>query len=439
MRAARETGKPPLLPVLLWVLTPVFGSPLIAGRTVSAIAGTATVALCFLLGARLRDRALGLQAAVLYAVSPWAVLHERLAIHDGLLTLAMGGTLLLTWAAAQQETWRSAFLAALVAALSVQVKQSAVLVAALPFLALVFTRSFTRSALARASVIAGAAMLSFLALIMGPFHGMNGGQPERLSPFVNLSGNLRGLGETTGIYLPLGLGAIVIGGVLLAFLERARFAAYLSLAFLTWALPWPFSGPFAPSRYYLPAGPLACVLAPFTFHWIAERFARASTGWRLAGRFYVAAVALVMATRSAGMAADLATARLPELDAFQYQRDWPAGFGLQEACAYVFERAESGAQVVPAMHPRHQLVCGSVNPPRTDVTVLPFPDFRTEIRLGPYSRSSPLYLVVDDSPGGALSGRIRDADPTIVVERTFPRPGGRSTIFVLRRSADEPR
>src|SRR5215212_3526677 len=72
------TLKPPLAFLVHQLLIPTVGDPVVAGRLLPALSGLATTALTFLLGRRLANNAGGLAAASLYALSPAAVLHERM-------------------------------------------------------------------------------------------------------------------------------------------------------------------------------------------------------------------------------------------------------------------------------------------------------------------------------------------------------------------------
>ena len=85
---------PPLFFVLGAIPVALLGESVGALRLVTALAGTASVALLYLAGRRLRDRAFGLTAAALYATFPLAVVLDRWAYAYPLVwPLALGALL----------------------------------------------------------------------------------------------------------------------------------------------------------------------------------------------------------------------------------------------------------------------------------------------------------------------------------------------------------
>src|SRR5207248_4445274 len=115
---------------------PLTADPVIAGRVLSAAAGTITTVLCFFLGRRLGGSGVGLVAATLYALSPVAVLHERMVLHDGPMAACALGAVLMSWAAIERRSWPLGCVAALLGALAVQFKTPAVATALLPIVIL---------------------------------------------------------------------------------------------------------------------------------------------------------------------------------------------------------------------------------------------------------------------------------------------------------------
>lgn len=82
-----DDGKQPLF---MWLTIPflkVIHDPLIAGRTVSAVAGMGTMIGVFFVSFQLfRDKTASLAAAFLYAISPFSLFFDRMALVDSLLT-----------------------------------------------------------------------------------------------------------------------------------------------------------------------------------------------------------------------------------------------------------------------------------------------------------------------------------------------------------------
>jgi len=87
-RMAAQVVKPPLPLLIQALLAHATADAVTAGRLASAGSGAVTTLLTYFLGQRLgggRSSA-GLVAASVYSLSPVAVLHEGMVVHDGLLT-----------------------------------------------------------------------------------------------------------------------------------------------------------------------------------------------------------------------------------------------------------------------------------------------------------------------------------------------------------------
>lgn len=80
-------GKPPLFHWIVMITIRLFADPLIAGRIVSVFAGFANLVLVWLLAfALFNKKPVAHVSALLYLLSPFAFVYDRLAIVDGLLT-----------------------------------------------------------------------------------------------------------------------------------------------------------------------------------------------------------------------------------------------------------------------------------------------------------------------------------------------------------------
>ncbi len=78
---------PPLYYALAWFWTQLTGTGEFGLRSLSALAGVATVPVAYLLGAELRDRRAGLAAAALVAVNPMLLWYSQEARGYALLVL----------------------------------------------------------------------------------------------------------------------------------------------------------------------------------------------------------------------------------------------------------------------------------------------------------------------------------------------------------------
>lgn len=78
-------GKQPLLTWLMYPFLKIFTDPLIAGRFVSVLSGVFAVIGIYLLALNLFNRKTAIFASVLYIISPFTMVYDRLALMDSLL------------------------------------------------------------------------------------------------------------------------------------------------------------------------------------------------------------------------------------------------------------------------------------------------------------------------------------------------------------------
>jgi hydrogenase-4 membrane subunit HyfE len=104
----------------------------LAGRIVSAIAGTLSIAMTYAIGRRLFSRSVGLSAAVLLAVLPLHVTCSRYLKEDALLTCVVLSCVLTTLIAVQTNRRWLLLVAGLLAGVTAGTKYSGILMAIVP-------------------------------------------------------------------------------------------------------------------------------------------------------------------------------------------------------------------------------------------------------------------------------------------------------------------
>ncbi len=109
---------PPLYYIVAWVWAKLFGSGEVGLRSLSALAGTATVPVAYLAGARLVSRRTGLVLAALVAVNPLLVWFSQEARAYALLALLSAATLAALPAALERPSRRTFSTWAVLAALA---------------------------------------------------------------------------------------------------------------------------------------------------------------------------------------------------------------------------------------------------------------------------------------------------------------------------------
>jgi 4-amino-4-deoxy-L-arabinose transferase-like glycosyltransferase len=114
-------------PFYIWLGIPLAKlgvNPLSALRAVSVVSGLLTLPVLFLLGRRLADDRVGLVAAAMYALVPFALVHNGIGIMESLVTLVVATALLLQIDFARNPSIRLAVLLGLVGAVGLLTKEN---------------------------------------------------------------------------------------------------------------------------------------------------------------------------------------------------------------------------------------------------------------------------------------------------------------------------
>lgn len=125
-------GMNSLLHALGLVSDPFLQSAFLAGRLVSAVAGTLSIALTFEIGRRLFSRNVGLLSAALLAVFPLHITCSRYLKEDALLTFCVLSCVLATIVAVQSNRRWVLLIAGLLAGVTAGTKYSGILLAIVP-------------------------------------------------------------------------------------------------------------------------------------------------------------------------------------------------------------------------------------------------------------------------------------------------------------------
>jgi 4-amino-4-deoxy-L-arabinose transferase-like glycosyltransferase len=446
-RLVMEVGKPPLPFVSQAVLTRAVGDAVTAGRLQSAAGGVATIVLTYFLGRRLAGglAGAGFVAASMYALSPVAVLHERMVLQDGLLTPAALGAVLVSWSAVERADARRALLAGALGALAVQIKVPGVGTAAAPLLVLVATPPATRRRVLAAAIAAMGPLLCYFSLRLSPLWTSYAIQDqERVKPFSNVHTNLQNLWDSAQTYVPGAVWLLIAVGIVCLVLARPRYLWLVLGMLAVWILPWPFISNFDPSRYNLPGVPYLAALAGVGAMCLISGLNRKPAAAGLATVAVIGALA-ASAALSVGVSADLRSARLTRLDDWQYRSGWPSGGAYASAAELVASTSDVDGRIY-MVDSRHLIGAGGFNaaPGRAWVVSkgnsLPS-DARGDVfvildNVGlnaagePAQESAPVNA--DESDTATRLADVRQAAPGARVVGYFAPPGSNLGVAVLR-------
>lgn len=363
--SAELSSKPVLVSWLRLAVAQFTGEYILCGRIVSAAAGTLCVVVSYLLGKRLGGQAVGLLTALLMAISPWMILHDRMSFQDSVLTLLGLLAILATCEAVERHSYRTGVLALLAAFLAVQAKQSGALL--FPMLLLIAAtqpgKGRLRNRIAICVAIAvGGTLLAFALQRLGVI-GHPVGDDYHFSPLVGTRRNSIEFLQSLYCYLGPALILLAITGLIVCFRRDRRAAALLAGAILFWSLPPILFSNGAPSRYHLPAVPFMLVLVSMGIHWLWTHPRHQTPRLRIPAAALIVLGLAWPLVNSTLMVRDLRRAALAEWDDLQYRTGRLAGYAPRKASAVLDHYITDGCQVIYWMRPP-QMALYSTNYPR---------------------------------------------------------------------------
>jgi hypothetical protein len=472
--ASLEDGKQPLLAWLMPPFLTLVPDRLVAGRLVSVLCGLANLALLVALGRRLVSPAVGWIAAGLYVVAPIALVHDRMALYDSLVTTGALVVLLATVAWADDPSWRRTLWLGAAMGGALLTKLSALFFLALVPLAVALWRPTSLRSwwrLAQAYFL-GAAVYSVL--YASPIvDNIQDGNFQRYSltlgevlalPWRLWGDNLRFIVEAAGAYLGWPLTLAALAGLALAARPGLPRQTGLRLAALWSLVPlllFVLTAKLIYSRYFvfcfvvllIPAGAAVLELLRLARAWAGRRsppLPRAITFGALA------VLGLLLAAPGMGFALPLLTdpARAPWMndrryitDRFQYVESNYAGYGLPEIVGYLRERAQRGPVVVLARDttgmPRDGMTAYLQEWPNVAVGFVPERETIEEgLRRRPDAayrlavQGADVYYLLSDAPGGEQERRFRSLNPGASLVLDLPKPGNHSRFQLYRTHWD---
>jgi hypothetical protein len=329
-RILRPVASGRLLAVAAHGLALPFDDRLVAARVIAALAGGVTLAFLLALSRRLFGTFASLLTGLLYALSPFALVYDRLALSDGFLSACVTALMFAACELGRRPEsvgWRLA--AAALFALAVISKVSALLfVATLPLGAFLLAtdRRLAFRAATQALVLGlllAAPMLWFFASSGREISSQHIVEPGAIA--LNVIGttlqDMRGWLEcyfTWPALLAAGISAVLL---------RDRRAFWLAVSavvpFILFAL---FSQPWS-ARYVLPVLPPFLLLVGGGLERVSSH---ARTGSHQVGLVLTLLVSAASLPFTVDLLKDPARAGFPPDDRLQLVTGWPSGYGVRE-------------------------------------------------------------------------------------------------------------
>ena len=404
--------------VLAALVVPFVEDPVRAGRLLTVAAGAVALAAAWGLAREIGGGVASIAAALVYAVVPFAVVHERLALADPFLAAASGVVLLLTVRLLRTGARGDAVGLGLALGAAVLAKVPGLLCFAIPTVALLAPSSLGRrralaSGLLTGTLVAAGPALYFLtstAQLQEKLQGPESG----VAPQGLLLENAGYAVDWLWVYLTPAPALLAAAGLILAVVRGplvarlTALAAVLPVAVFLGAYHW-----FP--RYILPAAVPLAVLAGLA---AAELHSRLPRHRSLAMAVLAAATLVPALVRDAAVVRDPARV-LPAVDRFQYILGWPAGVAGDAAWRAVAAASGEDSRLVVVDAVGHSTVhyvlrTRFMNDRRTEVIVSDLEDARRHGLLGP-PRGRRVFVVVSSRRRGTA--------------RPFPPEGVRATFL----------
>ncbi len=296
-------------PLQIWsaaLINRFVSDPLLSLRLNSALISAFGLILIYKLAGR--------AAALLYLLSPFILLHDRLGLRgDNLVVLA--GLMVYYGLRQKQALWWG-----LGIALGLFSKTTA---AALPIVVII-SYLWLRPKLKRSDFTATA--LAVLPLVFYYFSGTLGLVVAKQSTFVGealIKNNLLQIGPWLYQYLTWPVALLAVVGLAVTITNR--------LLLINWIIPFVLlivSAKILFPRYLLPVIPFLLIYAATGFNWLKQKLPRIL-------RPLLIVFLLTPAWFSGQVLKDLPNAPLPEIDQWQYVTGWPSGYGVKELVDYL--------------------------------------------------------------------------------------------------------
>lgn len=441
-RILRPVGSGRLLAVATYGLALPFEDRLWAARLIAVMAGALTLVFTMLLSRRLFGTRAGLIAGVLYVLSPFALVYDRLALSDGFLAAALAGVMFAARVLIEDprriRPWVGLVAASTLAIVS---KVAALLfLPAVPMAALTLAKD-RRSSLAAcalamaATLVCASPMLWTFAANSGEIVSQHLADPD--VPGSTLLATLRDMSGWIRSYF--GIPVLLAGAASFARLRDAR-AFWLGGSFvLPLVLFALLSEPWS-ARYILPALPPLLILIAGGIEAVC---ARLNTGQSVAAFLLALAISLQGLLFDIQLFKDPSSAPFPADDRLQLVTGWPAGYGVREAALRLEKESEAGPALV-------FVDTGGTRTLSTSLAVLLARHPRLTLVEGDFGTSATREAIVTEAFKGTVFAMLGPRSPGLdfksvmegaQVERVevYERPGGEWAATLFRVGVASPR
>lgn len=341
-----EDGKQPLF---IWLMLPFLKyipDPLLAGRLISVIAGSITLAVLIFLTNKLFGKKVSLICGLLYIISPFFLQYDRLALYDSLTSALIITALFLSYLLALFPRLDWALLLGLTVGAGLLTKSStqfSLILTPAALLLFNWKKPFSIRLLKWICFISTASILALLfqtLLRLSPLNHMVKLKNYQFlvsfseffsHPFARFLGNLSGLYHWTSIYFTWPYIFLLLIGIVFGFRKHPR---KILMLLIWWAIPFFALAAFAKILYPRFVLFMLLPLLPITALGLNEMVNFLINKIKIVhSRFVYLFICLFVSYPiyfSSQIIFNPLNAPLPTVDRNQLLDDWPSGYGVQE-------------------------------------------------------------------------------------------------------------
>lgn len=351
-------GKQPLLTWLMYPMLKIFSDPLFAGRFVSVLSGVSAVVGIYFVARSLFGRKVALFATIIYFFSPFALVYDRLALMDSLLSSLGIWSLYLEILLIRHLRLDVALLLGVTIGAGVLTKSSAffylyLLPASLLLFDFKIKKKFKRFLrwLGLSAVSFTIVQIMYNSLRLSPWFYIIEQKNYTFiftfqeflqkAPAVFLP-NLGGLFSFLFSYITLPIGIVIAIGIILGILRKDKRLIFLFLWFL-----FPFLLLSAFAKVLFPRFILFMVMPLFVIaaYILANLTVFAYQKMKIL-LFIIPLVLAYPAYQSYLLIASPVESAIPSTDKNQLFDDWPSGYGVKKVISFLSQRAKDKKIVI---------------------------------------------------------------------------------------------
>lgn len=349
-----EDGKQPLFIWLAAIMQKIVPDPLFATRSVSILAGVASLVGIYLLANHLFGKKVARIATLLYVVLPFTLLYDRMALYDSLLTALIIYSVYFSIKLAQKPKLENALMAGIFIGLGLITKSSALLYLILiPAPLLIFLPPNSQIKKTFIKWVPLAALSAFIAQVMynslrlSPlFYMINRKNLTFIKPvsefikepFSLFLPNIKSMIDWQFSYLGLPIALFFISVLFYSLIKKEK---KLYLLFVYMAFPFlgeAFFNTVLYPRFMLFYFPFFIIILSWGAVEIGKKFSKKPY------LNYLLAILLLIypASSSYFLLTSPTSTNIASSDKNQYIEQWPAGYGVKEIVSLLKEQVKQG-------------------------------------------------------------------------------------------------